>query len=80
MPADLTNRMKLDRRRFEAAHLRYAMLTTMTNYEDIERIPMYTDVYESLKIITPAFFESFTKRFAGTECLLTMDIAIVVIM
>ena len=64
-PVDMMSRMKLDRRRFEAAHLRYAMLTTMEIYKDIEPVPMHTDVYESLRTITPNFYECFTKRFAG---------------
>ena len=57
-------RMKLDRR-FEAAHLRYAMLTIMGTYENIKAIAMHTDVYESLKAFTPDFYECFTKKFAG---------------
>lgn len=66
-PVDLMSRMKLDRRRFETAHLRYAMLTTMATYPDIESIPMHTNVYESLKLFPPKFYECFTKRFAGTQ-------------
>lgn len=62
---DLMTRMKLDRRRFEAAHLRYAMLTIMGTYENIKAIPMHTDVYESLQAFTPDFYECFTKKFAG---------------
>ena len=64
-PVDLVTRMKLDRRRFEAAHLRYAMLTIMGTYENINPTPMHTDVYESLKAFTPNFYECFTTKFAG---------------
>ena len=55
--------MKLDRR-FEAAHLRYAMLTVMGSYENIKPIPMHTDVYESLKAFTPDFYDCFTRKFS----------------
>ena len=71
-PVDMMSRMKLDRRRFEAAHLRYAMLTTMEIYKDIEPVPMHTNVYESLRTITPSFYECFTKTFAGKNLVKVM--------
>ena len=57
------SRMKLDRRRFEAAHLRYAMLVIMGSYSNIKQIPLHVDISESLKAFS---YECFSERFAGT--------------
>ena len=62
--------IRLDRRRFESAHLKYAVLMTQNRYPTIGvgPIPMYTDIYitTTLEKYTPHFFEAFCQRYSGT--------------
>lgn len=63
----LYNRIRLDRRRFEAAHLRYALLQVASRYPLIVPSPlgMTTDVADILHQVTPAYYEAFTQRYSG---------------
>ena len=65
---ELQHRLRLDRRRFEAAHLKYAILTTQSRYPQIAAgsITMNTDISATLEVITPNFYHAFTNRYAGT--------------
>lgn len=65
---ELQHRLRLDRRRFEAAHLKYAILTTQSRYPEIAAgsIAMNTDISSTLEVITPTFYDAFTQRYAGT--------------
>lgn len=61
-------RQELDRRRFEAAHLKYACLKLASQYPEavsFSSIKVETDVQDSLSTITPALFSSFEARYAG---------------
>ena len=60
-------RIRLDRRRFEAAHLKYALLMTQRRYATIPatQIPMQTEFNETLKTFTPLFYEAFTQKYSG---------------
>ena len=63
---NLHYRIKLDRRRFEAAHLKYALLMTQSQYPHIdESISVSTEVYESIKRVTPKFYTSFCMKYSG---------------
>ena len=64
----LTKRQSLDRRRFEAAHLRYAVLKVAASYPELmgtQGLLVYPDVEKTLQIITPALYSSFQARFSG---------------
>ena len=66
-------RQQMDRRRFEAAHLKYASLKMATWYpEAISHcsIKFEGKVTDTLKDITPAMFHSFESRYAGMENLM----------
>ncbi len=62
-------RIRLDRRRFETAHLKYAVLMTHRRYPMIATCPiaMTTDVTDTLQKFTPIFYEAFCQRYAGEE-------------
>ena len=50
----LYSRIRLDRRRFETAHLKYALLMMQKRHENIKtHIPMQTDLSETLQAFTP---------------------------
>ena len=63
----LHGRIRLDRRRLEAAHLKYAVLTVQNHYPSlaVHPIPMSTDVSSMLQMFTPAFYDAFTQMFSG---------------
>ena len=62
----LYSRIRLDRRRFETAHLKYALLVMEKRHENIKtHIPMQTDLSETLQAFTPLFYEAFTKKYSG---------------
>ena len=64
----LTKRQSLDRRRFEAAHLRYAVLQVAAFYSELlltQGLFVYPDVEKTLSIITPALYSAFQARFSG---------------
>lgn len=61
-------RQQMDRRRFEAAHLKYASLQMASWYPQTNihgSIKFEGDVLESLYEITPALFDSFETKYAG---------------
>lgn len=67
---ELGERLKLDRRRLEAAHLRFAALQVMGEFK-FKRI-IYPDCHITLTELTPRFFDSFQKKFASELVLLKM--------
>ena len=70
--SDVMNRLQLDRRRLEAAHLRYAVLNISSQFNlftgDHAHITLESDIYQTLKEFTPAFFKAFTSKYAGSVC------------
>ena len=60
-------RIRLDRRRFEEAHLKYAMLMVQARYPTMATgpLPIATDISDTLEKFTPAFYEAFTHRYSG---------------
>ena len=71
--SNLKNRIKLNRRRLEAAHLKYAVLVTATNYPDLfglSDVEVYPDVREKLQHITPKYYSGFKSRYLGKETLI----------
>ena len=80
-----SDRLKLDRRRFEASHLRYSMLKVMSRYPhmlspDTDRC-IKSNLAETLDAITPHYFVAFSNRYAGKypEWLYRSVICIVII-
>ena len=67
----LHHRARLDRRRLETGHLKYAMLMTQSRYPGIAPcpIPMAADITYTLQKFTPPFYDAFTRRYSGEECL-----------
>ena len=64
---DLNGRIRLDRRRFESAHLKYAMLNILNHYPKIAKVPitMTADIAHMLQIFTPVFYSAFCERYSG---------------
>lgn len=63
-----SDRLKMDRRRFELAHLKYAVLKIAERYADdlnLTDIPITPDLKATLEKITPVFYSSFRARYAG---------------
>ena len=59
-------RVKLDRRQFESAHLRFAILNVSSRYSEIDGpIPMYSSMTDTLQIFTPKFYNAFEKKYSG---------------
>ena len=75
LQSNLYHRIRLDRRRFEAAHLRYAILNTASCYPDLLSGPlaMTTDVSDVLQKISPTYYEAFTQRY----CCMCPDMIVV---
>ena len=71
---ELHTRIKLDRRRFESAHLKYSMLMTKSEYQHLSSFPVFmtTDVSDSLKKFTPLFYDSFCEKYSGKLYILGM--------
>lgn len=62
--------MRLDHRRLELAHLKYALLMTQKRYARVAttlptRIPMHTDLAETLEVYTPLYYKAFTQKYSG---------------
>ena len=60
----------MDRRRFEAAHLKYACLQMINRYPNtpssaLGGIRFEIDVMDTLTEMTPVLFQSFESRYAG---------------
>ena len=67
---NLKKRVKLDRRRLEAAHLKYAFLITATNYHGLfstSDMAVYPNIQETLQRITPKYYSGFQTRYFGKE-------------
>lgn len=67
--SEVLSRLKLDRRRLEAAHLRYAALSINGRFHlltaDHRHIAIESDIYNTLKEFTPTYFKAFTSKYAG---------------
>ena len=58
----------MDRRRFEAAHLKYACLSLAEQYPEavnFSSVQVEADIKHMLNTITPALFKSFEARYSG---------------
>jgi hypothetical protein len=66
---NLLSRIRLDRRRFESGHLKYAMLMTVGRYQQISGVPitMSSDVTDMLEKFTPKFYDAFTTKYSGEK-------------
>jgi hypothetical protein len=64
---ELQKRVRLDRRRIESAHLRYAVLRLQQAYQDTfpAKIPMSSNIEDTLEKILPMFYQSFIKKLSG---------------
>ena len=64
----LHKRVKLDRRRFESAHLRFSILNALSRYPEINGpVPMYSDLGLTLLWFTPIFYEAFERKYSGNS-------------
>lgn len=66
--SELSNRLKLDRRRLTTAHLRYAVLRVASMYPEGFNtcdVVIDADINTTLDAITPKFFSLFRSRYAG---------------
>ena len=61
--SELNDRMKMDRRRLEAAHLRFSTLLVAAQF-DLER-KIHSDSHITLSEIMPIFYDAFKKAFAS---------------
>ena len=64
------HRLKLDRRRLVAAHLRYAVLMVKARYPDIcgqKCMLISASSSEAVHDVTPKFFEAFMSKYAGKK-------------
>ena len=61
-------RSKLDRRRLEAAHFKYAVLSVASWYPgDIDTAVSFSpDLHSTLLEFTPRFQQAFHKKYSGT--------------
>lgn len=65
--------MKLDRRRLEAAHLKYAFLMTAKEYDglfSLSDMVVYPNVSDTLQNITPKYYAAFQTRYFGGKHIL----------
>ena len=61
-------RQQLDRRRFEAAHLKYAALQLVVRYPEAfcqEGVTVEVEVKDMFENITPALYNAFQAKYAG---------------
>ena len=67
-PSAHPQRQEMDRRRFEAAHLKYACLKMAAQYPmaiNISYIGVEADISDPLNKITPILFQCFESKYAG---------------
>lgn len=58
---------RMDRRRFEDAHLKYAVLKVTGRYSECLKAPEFSsDIYATLQVVTPAFYNAFQRKYSGT--------------
>ena len=64
---ELRLRIRLDRRRFESAHLKYAMLKIQQHYPPLSTIPVSVagEVKDTMLNFTPAFYKAFCEQYSG---------------
>jgi len=65
----LSNRLRMDRRRLECAHIRYAILRTVQWYHDdiqIANITFHSNPTQTLLEFTPIFQKLFHHNYSGT--------------
>ena len=76
------SRIRLDRRRLETAHLKYAMLKTQSRYGATlsSSIPMQTDFCKTLEKFTPLYYEAFTSKYAGVCKILLLSVNIIIML
>ena len=73
----LSARLALDRRRLEAAHLRYAVLKVVSYYpKELGTTTIYPDFKITLEFITPLFFSIFRSHYAGEYIAMSDNIPI----
>lgn len=60
-------RHKMDRRRFETAHLKYAVLKVVTRYPNTfqDSRTINTTLSETIDHVTPQYYNAFTSRYSG---------------
>ena len=61
--------MKMDCRRLESAHLRFAALKVCSKYGAVRSLSantVHADIQQTLAKITPMFFTVFRSTYAGT--------------
>ena len=60
-------RHKMDRRRFETAHFKYAVLKVATRYPNtFQTSPtINTTLSETIDDVTPQYYNAFTLRYSG---------------
>ena len=63
----LCQRIRLDRRRFESAHLKYAMLKLQKQYPTLSalQIPVTADIKDTMLNFTPKFYQAFCAHYSG---------------
>ena len=58
----------MDRRRFEAAHLKYAILQFAASYPEVippGSLTVHCDIGDTLMLVTPLLYNAFRARYAG---------------
>ena len=64
--AEVMQRLKLDRRRLEEAHLRYAIINVTRRFlPECSHTAIKGDLCSTLKEFTPTYFKMFTAKYAG---------------
>ena len=61
-------RASLDRRRFEDAHIKYAVLHIISWYSEslqLQDVPLTSDVNAVLEKFTSVYYKLFTAKYAG---------------
>ena len=66
-PEELHHRIRLDRRRLESAHLKFAVLTTQSHYPNMWLGPVcvHTDLSKTLVEFTVTYYKAFTHKYSG---------------
>jgi hypothetical protein len=75
---DVVDRLNLDRRRLEAAHLKYAILNISNRFKiptsGSDHVVIETDIYNTLKEFTPIYYKAFTQKYGGICIAILTDI------
>ena len=62
---ELHHRARLDRRRLQAGHMKYAILMTQQQYPETSQCQVGSDIVSTLEEFTPLFYNAFALRFSG---------------